>query len=386
MPSRTNRFVVGRLISLVVTGLAMVSQMSGAASVGHGRLMGSTTARIDNDSNIFASNTETSDTIGTISGTASYVRDVSLVTLELSAGFDAMMFASHDNQNSIDPRLAGKVGYNPSDKLKFQSTVDFRRITMANETVNDRTKSNDLSFDAILENLFSEKLGFRAVGGYSQFNNLTSGYSDIESYNVGLHVVHIYSPKLKLLGGIAAVESWTSNRPANRRSPSNQDWRYTVGAEGELAPKITGEIGVGVVQRSFNGPGFDSTSTMFLSSRVTWEASEKTSWTLRADQNLGLSAADQSQKTSRLSLGLQQMLSAKLTLEGSVGVDHSAYIGFSGTGARTDDGTVLRGRMVYTLNNAMSVDFSLGYRHSDSTLSVSTYDRVNVGAGFIARF
>ena len=374
------------MIPLLAAGVAIVSPVRGAALVGHGRLTGSASARVDTDSNIFVSNTEVSDTIGTASGEGRYVRDASEVTMELSAGFDAMAFASHSKQDSVDPRLGGKLGYNPSDKLQFLTDFGLRRSSVANETVNDRTKSNEFTFNATLENLLSEKLGLRANAGYMQSNYLTAGYSDLDSYSLGLHAVHIYSPKLKLLAGVTAVESWTSNRPANRRSPSNHDWRYTVGAEGELTGKVTGEVDVGIVQRSFDGPGFRNTGTMFLASRLNWTVSEKTTWSLRAEQNLGLSAADQSQKMSSLSLGLQEALSAKLNFDGSVGVDHSSYVGFNNTGSRTDDGTVLRGRLVYTLNDTMSVDFSVGYRHNDSTLTVSTYDRVNVGGGFTARF
>src|SRR6185369_8368144 len=137
-------------------------------------------------------------------------------------------------------------GYQPSDKTNLRGGLSYRRNSIGNATVNDRTKSNDLLLDGRFEHLATEKFGWRLDGVYSNMNYLTTGYSDVESYSVGAHAVHVYSPKLKLLGGITTGEGWTSG-VRGRRGVSSQDWRYTVGAEGEFAPKVTGDVSVGWV-------------------------------------------------------------------------------------------------------------------------------------------
>lgn len=373
---------------LLMLGLTVAQSFAAPEDleVGRGRLVVTGSARVTHDSNIFLSNTEISDTVGTVNGELRYVRDRGVVTMEAAAGLEAQTFASHSSQNSADPSLGMKLGYDPDEKTIFHSNLQFRRSSIANETVNDRTKSDDLSLDATLEHLFSEKLGWRASTAYSNSDYLTAGYSDVFSYSLGVQAVHVYSPKLKLLAGVARIESWTSHRPGGRRSPSNQDLRYTFGAEGELAPKLTGDVQAGVVRRSFDSPGFPNAGALYMAARVSWAASEKTSWNVRAMQDLSLSTGDQSVRASSLTLNLTQVLSRKMSFDGSAGVDHSAYTGFNGAGNRSDDGVVLRGRMNYLLKSNMSLDVSAGYRKNNSTVAVSTYSRFNFGVGLSTRF
>ncbi len=374
-------------ISFLTAGFLLVlADASAVTTIGHGRLLGSAAVRADYDSNIFVSNSEVSDTVGTFSGAVRYVRNASEVSLDTAVSLDAYAFADHNNLNSADPALTAALGYNPSDKTDLRANFDWRRSSMANEAVNDRTESNNFVFSSSAEQLFSEKLGLRANAGYNKNSNLTQGYSDVLNYSLGLDGVYVYSPKLKLLAGFTTVESWTTDRPKGRRSPSNMDQRYTVGAEGELAPKVTGELSVGVVQREFDGAGFNRSNALYLSSRLSWAATEKTTWTLLADQNLSLSAADQSVKAFSASLGVSQALSEKLSVDGSIGFDHSNYSAFGGVGNRTDDGYIIRARFNYVIKDNVTVDASAGYRDNRSTLAFSTYDRINFGAGITIKF
>ena len=371
---------------VLVSALALPCTVTAGSAFARGDILGTATLSTGYDSNIFVSNTQVSDTVATLSGRLRYLRDASEVTFETGLGLDAYVFASHSKQNSVDPDFNAKLGYVPSDKTELRTSLDFRRNSLANETVNDRTKSNDLNFDGSAQQLFSEKLGVRGTFSYSRGDYLTAGYSDLRNDSLGLFGVYVYSPKLKLLAGVTALDSWTVRRPAGRRSPSNSDWRYTVGAEGELTGKLSGELSAGLLRRSFDSPGFTDTNALYLSSRLTWAAAEKTSWHLQALQNLTLSAADQSLKSTSLTLNVTQILGEKLNLEGSAGIDHSVYSGFGLVGDRTDDGSVYRLRLNYVLRKDLSADLSAGYRNNDSTAANSRYDRVNFGAGVQLRF
>lgn len=357
-------------------------------TLGNGRLVGSASFRADYDSNIYASSTQTEDLIGTATGEVRYVRQAGIVTMEAAAGLSAMAFVDHSDENAIDPYAEVRLGYSPSDKTSVRGAASYRRSTMANETVNSRTKSDDYLFDATFEHLTTEKLGFRVTGNYQYSDSLTGGYSDTERGMIGLHGVHVYSPKLKLLAGVTAGTA-QSGGSSGRRGIDGSDVRYTVGAEGEFAPKVTGEVNVGYATRDLDGVSGGASGTIYLQSRVSWQAAEKTTLSLVGGSDFGVSAADQSVKSTRFAVELTQRFSEKLVFDGSVGVDSSRYRSVPGLRVlpdRDDDGIVLRSRVTYALRDDTSLEMSAGYRDNDSNLPFSKYDRVNVGASVLFRF
>lgn len=361
-------------------------------TLGHGRLIGSASLRADYDSNIYVSSSEVDDLIGTATGEVRYVKQPGIVTFEAATGLSAIGFVDNSDQNGVEPFVEAQVGYNPSDKTMARATVSYRRTTMANELVNDRTKSDDFLFDGTVEHLTTEKLGFRLTGNYQYSESLTTGYSDTERGSVGLHGVHVYSPKLKLLGGLTAGTA-ESGGGSGRRAIDGSDLRYTVGAEGEFAPKVTGQVHVGYAQRDIDGAG--DTGTLYLMSRVSWQAAEKTMLSLVGSNDFGVSAADQSVKSTRFAVELTQRFSEKITFDGSIGIDSSRYqglapapgvVGATAVPNRSDDGVVVRGRMIYVLRDDTSFEVSAGYRNNDSSVATATYDRVNLGAAVLFRF
>jgi polysaccharide biosynthesis protein VpsM len=376
-----------RLVIVVsLAGSVALTPSFGLGTIGHGRLVGNASVRVDYDSNIFISNTQIDDYVTTFDGAVRYVRDSGILTFEAAIGTSVTAFLDNNDENTIDPFTEARFGYSPSDKTTMRGNVVFKRSSIANEQVNDRTQSNDFLLDGSFEHLTTEKLGLRVLGNYAQSAYHTAGYSDVLSYGLGAHVVHHYSPKLKLLAGVTMLEWWTKDRAPGRRSPSSNDVRYSVGAEGELAPKITGDFNVGFVQREFDSTGFGDTSALYLSSRIGWAASEKTTLSLVLSQNLSVSAADQSVKMLSGSVNLRQSFTEKLNFEGSAGVDRATYVSFNNIGNRKDDGYVVRGRLNYLFTDSVAVDLSTGYRDNDSNLATSTYDRFNIGAGLSVRF
>lgn len=372
-------------------GMTVVSPAWALVTLGHGRIVGNASARVDYDSNIFLNNREESDTYATVNTGVRYVRDSGVVTLDAGASLSLLGFLDHTEQNAADPSFDAQLGYTPSDKTKLKLDGSFRRNSIANDVVNDRTTSNDTSLGANLQHLTTEKLGLRLITTYNKSDYRTAGYSDIHSYSFGVHGVHIYSPKLTLLAGFTSIESWTTRSVNTRRNPSTTDSRFTVGAEGEIAPKVLGDVSVGVVKREANKTGFQDEDALYLSARLSWAASEKTSWGLLASHDVSLSAADQSVKTFRLAVSVTQQLSEKMSLESSVGFEHMDQVGVALLGPissndREDDAYTIRSRLSYVLTPSATFDVSAGFRDNDSNLVFSTYQRFNLGAGITVRF
>lgn len=387
---------------------AVVPSVLAITPLGHGRLVGTATASLDYDSNIFSANPNPavrpgttaqvlpkhfSDWILSETGDVRYQREEALTTLDTGAGVVLREFAHNSGQNSADPYIDGRLGYSDSDKTEARGGFSVRRNTTSNSALNARTRSDDSLLDGRVQYLPTEKLGFRVTGDFATSNYLTAGYSDTHGYSVGVDAVDLYSPKLKLLAGIAGGEDWSGGDKASHRSGfGTQDWRYTVGAEGEIAPKVTANSSVGIVQRHFNTAGRSDTSTLYSSSRLTWAETQKRSWTLEGTQDYGVTALDQSVRQLGLFISMTDSLAEKLSLQAALGYERANYSSIKGTGSRTDDGPSARARLTYQLTDSASFDVSTSYRDNRSssadyfTAQNAQFKRFTLGAGITARF
>lgn len=381
-----SRIILPFIALATTTASVIVTPTFAIGTIGRGRLVGNAALRTDYDSNIFVNNSKSEDYVTTLSGELRYLHESGVISFESGVGAQVLSFADHTDQKAFDPVFDAKIGYVPSNKTDIKGTASFRQNSMANEAVNDRTKSDDLALDGTIMHLATEKLGIRVVGSYAQSAYHTKGYSDVLNYSAGVFAVEQYSPKLKLLAGVTTLEWWTTDLAPGQRSVSTKDYRYTVGAEGELAPKVTSNIQVGWLKRDFGSAGFTGTDATYVSAQVSWLASEKRTWSLMASENLTVTAAGQSLKSASASVNMSQTISEKLGFECSAGVDHSSYQSFSGLGSRTDNGSIFRARFNYALKDYVALDVSAGYRTNNSALAVSNYSRLNLGGGVTVRF
>ncbi len=366
--------------------LLPVSLVSAGINLGRGRLVGSAGARVEHDSNLFLNQRGGADWSAAWRGEARYTRDSGLVSLDSAAGLQVVRFREFEEQDAVDPFAEASSTYRPSDKTEARAAVAYRRQSVANDAVSDRTRSDEFTAEGRFEHQVTEKLGWRAAGAWVFSNYLTAGYSDVGRSEAGLHAVHLFSPKLKLLAGLTLADAWTRAPGAGRVAAAAGDWRLTVGAEGEFSPKITGEVSAGLVRRDWKRAGFANDEALFLAARVAWAASEKTTWTLRAMQDLSLSAADQSVRAFDLSLGVGRSFTSKLSVEGGIGYVRAAYRGFQGAGNRDDHGGSLRGAIRYLVGRRATLEAAAGWRDHRSTEELATYRRAYSSVGVTVRF
>ena len=369
------------LVAVATAGSVAAAELAG------GRVESILEAHADYDSNIYLNSQQVSDVVFSGRASVGYLRDVAEVTSDLTVGALGSVLADHSNQNSFDPFVRGGLTFTPSDKTTIAGRASYERASIANEDLNTRTRSNNFAFDGSLQNLFSEKLGYRVTGSYNDSRYLTEGYADVLSYTAGMDGVYMYSPKLTVVAGYDYRESWTENRPSQLGSdPSSHDDRLSVGLEGQLLPKVSGTLNVGWVKRSFDTAARDGSSALYFDTGLKWIPREKTSVTLNASQDYGLTAAAQSSKIGAITLGVRQVLNAQWTVDGSASVSHAAYEGADALLSRRDDSYRVKTRATYAWTTNISVEFSVGYANVDSTNSISTYDRVEAGVGLTATF
>lgn len=367
---------------LCVTGSVCFAADSG------GQVQATLTAHADYDSNIYLNSRQVSDEVTTATAEVGYARDNALVATQVTLGANGTVFADHSDQNTLDPYIRGEATYTPSDKTTVTGSARYERSSLANDTLNTRTTSNNLSFNGALQNLFSEKLGYRLTGSYSEDSYQTVGYADVLSYSGGADAVYAYSPKLTMLAGYTHRESWAASRPVGAgSSPSSKDEIIRGGFEGQLLPKVSGTVSAGWVSRSFDVADRSGSSSFYLSSGLKWVPREKTTITIDASQDYGLTAASQSSKTGMVAVAARQVLTSQWSVDGSLALVHATYDGGLNSGlSRSDDSYRVKARLSYAWTSNVSLEGSIGYSNVDSTISVSTYDRVSAGVGITATF
>ncbi|HVU32039.1 MAG TPA: outer membrane beta-barrel protein, partial [Opitutaceae bacterium] len=334
-----------------------------------------------------------SDWIFSESGDLHYVRDAGITTLNAGGGAIANEFVHNKKQDSIDPYLDAQLGYSDSDKTEAHADFSLHRRTVANAAANTRIRSDDTLFGGRIQYLPTEKLGFRLIGSYADSNYISPGFSDTHGYTIAINAVDFYSPKLKLLAGLAGGENWADANPdVHLPGIRGADIRYTIGAEGEIAPKVTADTTIGVVQRQFRTGSHARTTTLYSDSRATWTETEKRSWSLEATQDFSVSAIDQSVRALGLFLSVNDLLAEKLTLQAAAGFERSNYLSLGGTGSRTDSGPAARARLTYQVNDATTLEIFSTYRDNASSsdnyseAQLAHFSRFTFGAGLSSRF
>ncbi len=385
--------------------VAIVPSVWAITPIGHGRLVGTAAANFQYDSNIFLANPDAaqkvyaskppsfSDWILSESGDLHYVRDAGITTLNTGGGVVASEFAHNKKQDSVDPYIDGQVGYSDSDKTEAHGNFSLHRNTVANAAANTRTRSDDTVFGGSVQYLPTEKLGFRLIGSFANSNYISPGFSDTYGYTVGINAIDYYSPKLKLLAGLAGGENWADANPeVHLPGLRGADVRYTVGAEGEIAPKVTANSTIGVVRRQFRTGSHASSATLYSDSRATWAETEKRSWSLEATQDFSVSAIDQSVRSLGLFVSLNDMLAEKLTLQAAAGYERSNYLSLGGTGSRTDSGPAAHARLTYQVSDTTTAEIFSSYRNNASSsdnyseAQLAHFSRFTFGAGVTSRF
>lgn len=375
------------ILAIAAFGAAVLARaQTDSGLLAGGRIETDATAEFSHDSNIFLNSNQISDWDASLDASANYTRDIAEVSSNASLGFNSDAFARYTGQDDVDPFANGSLTYRPSDDTVTTGSFSYARNTLANQQLNTRTKSNDLNLSGSFQDLVTGKVGYRLTGSYLDSNYLTTGYADVLDYNAGLDAVYVYSPKLTLLAGYAYGQFWNRNRAAGDADAASRDSFYTVGAEGEVAPKVTGTIEAGAEYETFDRSTFNNGGAFFLSTGLNWAAAEKTTVSLNAAQNFDLTAVEQSARDTSINLGATQALDAQWGIGGSVAYIRADYQGALRVGDRLDNTYQVEGKVTYAVTTNVTFQCAIGYDKVNSTIAFSAYDRLLTSVSVVARF
>lgn len=370
--------------AMTVAGFCTAIQPAfGFAEVGRGKLTATARLALEYDSNIFANSSETADWSMIFTPSISYARTAGTISTNARLSVNSINFQDTGGQDTIDPSLSVTFNVDRAEKGAFAQSLSYTRQTAANESLNTRAESDEYRGVTRMDYYFSEKTGFRLNANYRLSDFLSRGYNGIRSYTLGGGIVYRYSPKLTaFLTSSYNPEKAIDLGTAPVSNPSSKNYRVRLGLEGQLAPKLSGSVAVGLVRREFDLGG--NTESFLLSSALSWSASEKTSFSLAASNDFDTSPGAESMRVLNTSLSVRHAIDPKFNVGASVGYQYSRLNQLPGPVARKDEANTMGVSATYRINDNMSLSGNYNRRISDSTLARADYTRdvVNLSATF----
>ncbi|MEX2381027.1 MAG: outer membrane beta-barrel protein [Opitutales bacterium] len=375
----------GRLLSagVGVCAIAFSSQALGFYEIARGELLLNTSLLGEYDTNVFGDDRELDDFIFTGTPELQYLREPGLTLMDLRAGVAVRRFDDHSSEDSEDPYVSLSLFF-PTEadtRTSYNLDLSYRRVSQVNRDVATRTRSDNYDIGGGVRYNYSPKFGVRGRASFSRRDFRTRPFSDIDTYLAGIDGIYIYSPKLETFLGYTYRRTETARVTRNVDSNTHT---VSVGATGQVLPKVEANASVGVAHREFSASDLSSETLLAASGSLVWAALERTTLTLDVSRDFDTSPDDQSKKQTYAGLTLNQQLTEKAALSPFISFTHVDYTGRAVS--RTDDVWSLGSNLSYTFTPRASSVLRYSYTNSDSDLATSDHERQIVSLSFLFTF
>jgi len=286
-----------------------------------------------------------------LKGTFDYYEDFQIYTSNSNLNAD---LANVDFSTTYDDGKS-KVNSSGSFKQADQATVDVRGagfLVHRNVT--------DLGLNG--ENELTQKTSLGLGVAYEDNSYSHTGYTNWRYVDVPVNYYFKVLPKLDLSGGFKYRDNELGTGGIN-----SKEYFYNVGARGELAPKLSGEVHVGL-HESDPAKG-TSHSELGIDSNYTYAATPKTSLTFGINNDFGYSAVGTSYRNFGLNGGVQAAVSSEFKITGSLGYTRYSYT----TTAQRDDFYTGQIGGSYLVNAYLTLNGGYSYSEDSSNLAGSSF-------------
>ncbi len=355
--------------------LLLLSALVGLSGLAHAaidldggiKLIPTATAGVQFNDNLFLSqNNEVNETVWVLAPGATLTSGEGAMN-SMSFSYTEQFQVYSDNSN-LNTSLSFVDLTSRYDDGKMKVGVDawFHQANQATRDVRNASRliNRDLLHGAFSDELkWSDKSSARAAVVYDSTSYKASGYRDASYFEVPFQYFYQVQPKLDLSAGLR----YRKNTIDGAGSLGSDEYFYSVGARGELTPKVTGEISLGYIQ--FNPDSGKNQSSLGLQSQFNMELTQKSAVKFGASNQYGYGALGDSYRTTTLYSGVDLQLTANLQLNGMVSYNQYSY----SVGSRKDDFWSGLLSATYTVTREFSVNGTLSHANNDSNLNLASF-------------
>lgn len=324
--------LIKTLPSSLVAGAAFLGAMSASASVPLGsgaEAFATLKAGLEYNDNLFlADNNADSDTIWRATPGVNILFGQNSVAQGTFTYTEEFKFYSDNSE--IDTSLStinGGLTYD-NTKTKIDAKAGFQQLDQPTADARGAGLVKRDVINAAIDGEFnvSEKTSFKLGIAYNDTDYTAASFADWEYVQIPVNYYYEVAPKLDASFGFAYKDNVIGNG-----SPDSEEYFYNVGARGDLAPKLTGELSLGYKQTE---PTIgDSSSTFGIDSKFTYAYSEKTSIDANLSNGFGFSGVGESYRTLAFGAGITASVSEQLQVGARLSYSNNAYL----TTAQEDD-------------------------------------------------
>lgn len=217
--------------------------------------------------------------------------------------------------------------------------------------------------DVMDEVQWSDKSSVKVGVAYDNTDYKAAGYRDWQWIEVPVKYYYKYQPKLDFSAGVR----YRSNKIGGTGGIDSNELFYSVGARGEITPKLIGEVSVGYI--SFDPDAGQSKSSIGLDSSLTLNVTQKSSLNFAASNRYGYGAVGDSYRIATISGGFNTALTNDFFLNGSLAYNKYDYL----TSTRQDDFWSGQLSATYAISHNLSVNGAYNYSNNDSDLPIATF-------------
>lgn len=218
----------------------------------------------------------------------------------------------------------------------------------------------------------------RASGG----GTLDQDYRDGAFVSVGGRIAYLMRPGIRVFGD--ARYNWRQYNNTPGVNADSQGYNLLAGLEFTLTTLMRGEIGIGYMGQTYDGPGIPDSTGLKYNANLIWNPTPLMTVTLRGERSIeetGL-AGSVGRIDSSLELVLDYELRRNVIVSPSIAFSHEDYSGIS----RTDNIINPALKVDYLFNRNFILGLGYSYTLRDSSVSGVGYDRHYVGVNAQAKF
>jgi len=298
-----------------------------------------------------------------------FVRGESNVDLSLLARYDLLRY--HDS-NEVDTELA---------HIKAKGSYEAARLDLTASASFDESQTASSQGQNLPGQLFeseatrvglegeyqlSPKFSFGAGVNYYDTKyvsaNTVGAFADREEVSVPVDVYYELTPKLDLSLGYSRVEAEVG--AAGSAAYDQVTNFYSLGARGELLPKLSGFLKLGYRENEFTNKGMFGADLDF-----SYAVTQKLNSSLALSRDFGVGGAGDSTENSSIKLRADYSIDEQYSVSANLGYDLRDYQ----SSDREDDQYSAGVRLNYVLNQNWRLSTGYTYSENDSSQALSSY-------------
>jgi hypothetical protein len=276
--------------------------------------------------------------------------------------------ARYSQNGGLDTELASLAFSSQYDdgKSKFSTSASYNELnqntidTTGNGNVLARRDVVNLGANAELSASAKSKVGIGIK--YVDTDYARASFNDQTVFEIPVNYYYAVTSKVDLSAG------YRYRNTEIARVPDSKGHSFRIGARGEFSPKTTGSVAVGFGSRNFSGNTISDKDLLDLDAKLNIALSAKSTLSLTASNDFGVSGTGREQKNLSLGGTLIGKVSDQLSLRGGLTFRNIDYY------TAEDNYTEFRLGLDYVVSTMVTIQGGYIYRNNDSAAAGGDFD------------